>query len=148
DSKGNGMGGAQVVVNHLVLNTGMGGDAAKTDAQGNYSISGLRVGETYRVTSSARKFGQAWADVTVARGETEHVQPPLVLPVANDVVAGTVVDEKDRPLAGVSVNIWGTATTSQNCVTGADGEFSFADIVAGERVNVLLNKDGKYQGGM
>ena len=147
DASGNGIAGTEVVLNHLVGNYGFGGDVAKTDAQGNYAIPGLRLGESYRVASSAPRFGQAWADVKVARGEIEHAQPPLVLPVANDVFAGTVVDANDKPVAGVEVNVSGTKTQWQKCVTDADGGFSFADIVEGEKIFVQLMKDRKFQGG-
>jgi uncharacterized GH25 family protein len=106
---------------------------AATDAQGQYSIQGLRAG-VYRVTATAVGFriGEAYPVEIAAGSDGAHVDFKLE---AGNTMRGRVVDEFDRGLASVavvagpagSVDSWGAATA----VTDINGTFQLTAPVAG-----------------
>ena len=147
DAKGKGIAGAEASVTVMFGQFGLGSAPVTCDADGNYAIGRLRLGETYSVEAHASGYGRAQAAVHLKSGEQNAQQAPLVLKRADSVVTGTVVDDAGKPLAGVEVNLFGQATHQQHMKTDANGGFEFADIVEGETIRLSLSRDGQFVDG-
>jgi hypothetical protein len=121
--------------------------SATSDAEGNYSIDGLRLGTRVELTAQAKRFGHKDANVTLTRGKAVVEQPTLVLKPANSVVTGSVLDTSGRPMAGIEVSLYGEQTAWQQIKTNDAGEFEAADIVDGEKISVQVKVGNRYLNG-
>ena len=98
---------------------------ATTDAQGQFEIRTLPAGLQYLVFASAQGRGRSQqnlhSDTESSRIEIE----PFVLNLADQTIAGQVVDAKERPVAGVHVSLSGEGQPTANVTTDRQGRFSF-----------------------
>jgi len=95
------------------------------DAQGRYEIKCLPPDAQYLVSASAKGHGQKQQQVQ-ADPDTNRVElAPLVLKPANHILAGQVVNEDDKPVAGAYVNLNGDDQPQGNVTTDSKGRFHF-----------------------
>ena len=111
--------------------------SARSDAQGMFSVPNVSKGIR---TIGVRRIGYlpAVATVTVPQGNDTlfvtlvptHTELDTVKVIAAlNVLAGIVVDERNRPIAGASVDI--IATRNGTATTGPDGWFRFTSVRSG-----------------
>jgi len=119
--------GAQIVV---LLMRGNSSDqlnepAATTDAQGRYEIKCLPADAQYTVIASAEGHGKSQQQVPT-NSETNRLEAsPLVLKLANRVVAGQVFNEKNKPVSGANVSLNGDGQPDGYVTTDSKGRFHF-----------------------
>lgn len=113
-----------------------------TDAQGQFTLTGLWPDRRYSVIATAAGHGQQRSALLedLQAGATRALEP-LVLPQADRFVAGHVVDEAGKPLAGISVSIGGPETPPRFQTTDRQGRFRFAGVVE-EEVTLQVKEDG------
>ncbi|MGH9159480.1 MAG: carboxypeptidase regulatory-like domain-containing protein, partial [Vicinamibacteraceae bacterium] len=108
--------------------TGGPGGTQTTDDQGEYTFAGLAAGEDYTVTPNldgytfipqSQTFEDLSADVTADFSATAVLL----------TITGTVVDDENAPLAGVTVTLSGN--DQREVITGDDGAFAFTDLTWG-----------------
>ena len=96
-----------------------------SDAQGRYEIKGLPPGASYTVFASAKGHGQSRQHVP-GIAETNRVSPsPLVLKLADHVLAGQVLNEKNKPVAGINVSVTSQDQPGGSVATDGQGRFHF-----------------------
>ena len=119
--------GAQVEVSLNVGNTrdNLGAKPVVTDAQGRYELKCLPLEGEFIVSAFAKDHGRKQLPVSSA-AETNRVElPPFVLPPANLMVAGQVLDDNEHPVGGANVTVSGTDQPSANMTTDRKGQFHF-----------------------
>ena len=98
---------------------------AGTDAQGRYEIKCLPPDAHYMVWANAKGHGRSQQQVE-ADTETNRVElAPFVLRVADKILSGQVVNQDDKPVSGVNVNLSGEDQPNGNMTTDSKGRFSF-----------------------
>jgi len=112
----------------------MGGTVGKTvpaDSEGRFEINALPPGRHYGVIVSAEGYGQVTHDVAQdAQGRRIELEP-YVLPLADQRIAGEVLDGDDKPVADANVFGYGDGQPASNAKTDAKGQFSFSAVCAG-----------------
>ena len=140
DAKGNGIPRADV---HLIIMSERQGNSfgqpAVTDAEGRFEIKALPPGRRYSVSAMAKGYGNDNRMVEAGDAATRRMDvETLQLPLADQRIAGVVVDEEDKPVKGARVNINGNGQPSLNGQTDAKGQFSFDRVCAGP-INIYAN---------
>jgi len=80
--------------------------SARSD--GTFEITGLPAGPMYMLRASAPGHGVDDQQVDTGESQTNLLElPPLVLKVADKLIAGQVVDENDKPVRNAQVHIYG-----------------------------------------
>ncbi|HTY88922.1 MAG TPA: carboxypeptidase regulatory-like domain-containing protein [Candidatus Acidoferrum sp.] len=98
---------------------------ASTDAQGRYELKCLPADGQYIVFASAKGHGRSQQSVQ-SDSETNGAElAPLVLKVADRLVAGQVLNEKDKPVSGVNVSLNGEDQPNGYIATDSNGRFHF-----------------------
>jgi hypothetical protein len=107
------------------------------DAQGRYEIKCLPPEAQYMVFATAKGYGRKQQQVQ-ADPDTNRVElAPLVLKLADHVLAGQVVNENDKPVAGAYVNLNGEDQPQGNVTTDSKGRFHFQ--VCEGRIQLFAN---------
>jgi protocatechuate 3,4-dioxygenase beta subunit len=115
------------------------GMAVGTNVPGRFEIPALPVGRRYGVYVSAPGFGQKYVNAVEVGGEPGRVELDTVeLLVANQRLAGQVVDADEKPVVGANVGVSGEGQPNANSRTGPDGRFSFDKLCPGN-VHVYAN---------
>ncbi len=96
-----------------------------TDKDGHYEIKGLPVEASFYLIASAKGFGRCQRQVEPGGGSNQVEMQPFELKPANHVIAGQVLDEKDRPASGIYVNVNGDNQPSEHVQTDSKGRFKF-----------------------
>ena len=115
--------------------------AAKTDADGRYEIKALPSGRKAQVSATATGFGATQVDIDLAEAVDRRVEaPPVTLKLANMSIAGTVVDEDDKPVAEAFVSVTGQGQTMLPArQTDAKGKFTIDKLCEGTvRISVIV----------
>lgn len=108
------------------------GPTFPVDAEGRFEIKGLPRRSGYRVNARAQGFGQEYRNVEAGETDVTRVDlEPFHLPIADQRVAGMVVDAEDKPVVGASVSASGERQSHQSARTDAEGWFSFERLCAG-----------------
>ena len=95
-----------------------------TDAKGRFEVKALPARAQYTVFAKAKGHGRSQREIETDT-ETNRVElEPFVLQVADQVVAGRVLNEKNRPLAGVHVGMYGEDQPEGSTTTDGQGRFS------------------------
>jgi beta-lactamase regulating signal transducer with metallopeptidase domain len=112
-----GSGAAQQPLNDLT---------ATSDSFGNYEIKALPEGRQYQIYVSASKFGNKQLEVrAAAQGASNMLSlKPIVLRVANLLIAGRVVDEENKSVSGVAVYSRGLDQPNDSATSDSEGRFS------------------------
>ncbi len=122
---------AQVVLMTDRMGSGIG-SSVRVDAEGRFEIKGLPSDRRYSVTASAKGFGQESRNVETPEAETRRVElDPFELPVANQRIAGVVLDDNDKPVPHARIFSYGNKQRNVNAETDAKGQFSFDKVCAG-----------------
>jgi len=99
--------------------------AAATDAQGHYEFKCLPAGRDYMVSVTAKGHSQK-QEACHPDPETNRVEiTPVVLKIADRVVAGQILNENEKPVSGVNISFSGDDQPSDNMVTDRQGRFHF-----------------------
>ena len=108
------------------------GMPTEVDREGRYEIKGLPQGRRYAVQVSAPGFGSDFRQVDAADANAPRVDlEPFELPLADQSLAGVVLDENGKPVANARVNTYGPRQVNVNGTTDAQGRFSFGKVCAG-----------------
>jgi hypothetical protein len=108
------------------------GKALQADAQGRFEIKALPPGSRYYgAFVSAKGYGSIFRTVT-PEGDSRRIElEPCELALADQRIAGVVLDSDDKPVAKASVVGYGEGQPSVNGKTDAKGRFSFSAVCAG-----------------
>jgi hypothetical protein len=114
---------------------GYGGGTTTTDANGNYTLTGIPVG-TVQLVASAQGFQSATQSVTVYGGKTSAANFTLAAP-ANGTVTGKITNASSGAIViGATVSWNGGSTTSNT-----SGIYTLANVPAGTQ-NITAVKAG------
>jgi hypothetical protein len=95
---------SNVQVRLMLQASRMGGEIddhpGTTDAQGHFTFHTLPVGQDYSVYAMLPGYSQKRQKVEVEWDTNVVEMPPIVLRIAATILAGTVVDAKEKPVAG------------------------------------------------
>jgi hypothetical protein len=103
----------------------LGEQQATCNAQGRYEIKCLPPDGQYLVYASAKGHGQNQEQFQGDPDTNRMELPPFVLKLADRVLAGQVLDEKDKPVSGAMVQVNGQGQPSDNMSTDSKGRFHF-----------------------
>jgi len=108
------------------------GKALQADAEGRFEIKALPPGRRYVVSVLAKGYGQASSTVT-PEGDSRRIElEPCELPLADQRIAGVVLDSDDKPVANANIFGYGVGQPpGVNGKTDAKGRFSFNQVCAG-----------------
>ncbi len=115
---------------------GFGGGTTTTDANGNYTLTGVPVG-TVQLVASASGFQSVTQSVTVAGGKTSTANFALTAVASNGTVTGKITNASSGAIvAGATVSWSGGSITSD-----ASGIYTLTNVPAGTQ-NITAVKTG------
>jgi len=95
------------------------------DGQGRYEIKCLPPDAQYIVFATAKGYGRSQQPVQ-GDSETNRLElSPFVLKLADQVLAGQVLNENDKPVSGANVSLQGEGQPNGNMTTDSKGRFHF-----------------------
>jgi protocatechuate 3,4-dioxygenase beta subunit len=117
--------GAQIELSFRAGNSfsSLNAQPAVTDAHGRFELKGLPLNGEFMISVSAKDHGRMQRQVDNESGTNRLALPPFVLKSADQVVAGQVVDDNDKPVAGASVSVSGVDQASGSVTTDKKGAF-------------------------
>ncbi len=95
------------------------------DAQGRYEIKCLPADEQYLVYASAKGYGRTTQRVKNDSDTNRLELSPLVLKLADKILAGQVLMDNDKPAVGVNVTLSGVDQPAGQMTTDNQGRFHF-----------------------
>ncbi len=102
---------------------------ATTDAQGNFTLSGVPIGSYSVVATFPGYTTYTLTGIGVAGGGTTNVRIALTIdPGAPSVISGVVTDSKNGPVGGATVSVQGQTSTT---VTDAAGAYTLTGVSPG-----------------
>ncbi len=110
---------------------------ARADADGRYEMKSLPAGRRYDVYVSAKGFGREKVNADLTDVSTNSVGAralrldPVELLVADQRIAGVVVDADGKPVAQAYVGMYGSRQPSSDIQTDSEGRFTFNNVCAG-----------------
>ncbi|HWH70440.1 MAG TPA: carboxypeptidase regulatory-like domain-containing protein, partial [Candidatus Sulfotelmatobacter sp.] len=122
------------------------GPPVHVDADGRFEVKGLAPSRRYSLDISAKGFGRESRNVEEAEGRRVDLEP-VELPVANQRIAGIVVDADDKPVARASVNTYGNKQPQAHIQTDAKGQFAIDQVCAGSIQLYANSPRGGYGNG-
>jgi len=147
DEQGKPIPGAKVTA-YLVFERPEGGSIwmtsdrkLETDVNGRFDVATAVSGVKYSVEATADNFGRRQSEVPSVPENGVYEVPDAVLPVADQIVEGTVTDEDGNPVSGVRLNCYGSTQPERNTTTDAQGRFRLDKVVAGE-LYISANRQG------
>jgi len=107
------------------------GSPVRVDAEGHYELNALPPGRRYDVVASAKNFGQNRRRVEPAEGQTRIELERIELFVADQRIAGVVLDAEEQPVPRASLHTFGNNQPALNLMTDTQGRFAFEKVCAG-----------------
>jgi protocatechuate 3,4-dioxygenase beta subunit len=107
------------------MSSSLSEEVTRADATGHFEIKTLPPGARYTVWARAKGYGRSQQNVEDESGTNRFELEPFVLKVADQVLAGQVLNEKDMPLSGVHVNLSGENQPDESATTDREGRFRF-----------------------
>jgi len=108
------------------------GQSIRANAEGQFEIKGLPASRGFSVTVSAKGYGQDTHNADTGEGENRRVElDPFQLLVADQRIAGFVLDADDKPVRGAYLYCYGEKQNGQNGQSDAKGHFSFTNLCLG-----------------
>jgi hypothetical protein len=98
---------------------------ARTDSKGNFEIKGLPAGPNYIIFAKAKDHGRERQELQIEAGTNRVGLPTFTLKVADQIIAGQVVNTDDKPVSGVHVSLSGDGQPDGSVTTDAKGRFQF-----------------------
>ncbi len=146
DPKGNAITNAEAQLLFWTERTGAPLDRpAKVDAQGRFEIKALPQGRRYNVSVSAKGFGREDRSLQADESAKARVQlDSFQLPVADQRIAGVVVDSEDKPVADAWVNTYGDKQPNLQRRADPKGRFTFEQVCAGPIRLSANNRHGAF----
>jgi hypothetical protein len=95
------------------------------DAQGRYELASLPADAHYLVYAKAKDHGRGQQDLSGGAESNRVELAPFVLKLADSIVAGQVVNQNDKPVSGVNVNLSGEGQPDGHVTTDSKGRFQF-----------------------
>ena len=95
------------------------------DAQGRFQIKCLPADGQYMVYASAKGYGKSTQQVENDSDTNRLELSPLVLKLADQVIAGQVLKDEDKPASGVNINLNGEGQPDGQMTTDSQGRFHF-----------------------
>jgi len=145
DPEGKGIEGATLYVNLRVSNWGssIGRERIKTDAQGKFEIRAIPANNKYNLYTRAEGYGENRSEQIITDDAVDNRLDigTITLLVANLSVSGVVVDDEDKPVAGVRVSCYGDNQPSRRTQTDTEGKFTLENVCAG-KMRISANKSG------
>jgi protocatechuate 3,4-dioxygenase beta subunit len=118
------------------------GFPVRADAEGRFEIKGLPPGRQYGVTASAKGYGQEYRHLPESDTQTNGVElEPFELMLADQRIAGVVLDDNDKPVARAYVYSYGNKQPNLNAQTDAKGRFTLDKVCAGP-IQLSANNQG------
>jgi protocatechuate 3,4-dioxygenase beta subunit len=115
---------------------------AKTDARGVFQVPALPASLDYTVYATAKDHGRSQQRVQVETETNRLELEPFVLKVADQVLAGQVVNRNDKPVAGASISVSGEDQPQASVTTDSKGRFKLQ--VCEGQVRLFANAEGGY----
>ena len=123
----------QVFVQSANMTSPLDDRPVKTDAEGRFEIKCLPAGGQYTLWANAKGHGSAYQTVEREDSETNLVElSAFVLQVADQALAGQVLDADDKPVAGAQVYMFGQGQANNSTRSDPQGRFKFNEVCAGE----------------
>jgi len=112
-----------------------------TDSDGKFEIKALPPERTYSVYTRADGYGESRSEeINTATAVDNHIDMgSLKLAVANLSISGVVVDDNNKPVAGVRISSYGDNQPYRDTQTDVDGKFTLERICAG-KIRISANK--------
>jgi len=108
------------------------GSQVRADVEGRFEIKALPPGRQYTVNASAKGYGQESRNVSASETETNRVAlEPFQLVLADQRIAGVVLDDNDKPVARAYLYSYGNKQPNINAQTDAKGHFSMEKVCPG-----------------
>lgn len=98
---------------------------ASTDTNGAFALKGVPAGRKYIVFASAKDHGRQQQPFEPEEDGGSVEVDTFVLKLADQVIAGQVVDEKERPIFGAHVSLSGEGQPEGSTMTDSKGRFRF-----------------------
>lgn len=115
---------------------------APTDGQGRFKISGLPAEGNFRLYAQANGRGKAQQNLDNSADTNSVEMSPFILKPADKVLGGRVVNQQDKPLSGVNVNMSGEGQPDGFMATDSQGRFHFK-VCEGE-VRLYANAENSF----
>ncbi len=120
------------------------GGRIKPDAGGRFSIAGLPTGRRYTIRVFVKNLGSATQPIEAEASLTNQIElPPFVFKLPDRKLAGQVVDEDEKPAAGLQVNLQGEGQFFASARTDENGRFAF-DAVCEGPVRLVTSRQKTY----
>jgi len=94
-----------------------------TDARGRYEINSLPLDAQYLIMVTAPGHGSKQQQIQNNSATNRLVLPPFVLKLADQVLAGQVLDMNNKPVSGIMVQLNGDGQPNGNTTTDSHGQF-------------------------
>jgi hypothetical protein len=108
------------------------GTPARCDAEGNYEVNALPPGRRYGLNASAKGYGQDSRTIETPETDSGTTKvEPFELQVADQRIAGVVVDSDDKPVARAHIYTYGQKQPNLNAQTDNKGQFAFSNVCSG-----------------
>jgi len=146
DASGTAMSNVQVQLFFHISQIGNSlGKPVPTDADGRYEIKGLAKGRPYVLRFATLGYGKIRITVEPPTNVAQRVEVDTVkmLP-ADQVLAGVVLDDQDKPVRGASVYVTGDGPYEGNTRTDINGKFLLKNVVPGQYTNSASEPKGGY----
>ncbi|MHC4560829.1 MAG: carboxypeptidase regulatory-like domain-containing protein, partial [Planctomycetota bacterium] len=114
-----------------------------TDKDGKFEIKAIPDDNKYTIYTRAEDYGEnRLENINTEDAVNKHLDVgTITLPVANLSVSGMVVDDEDKPVAGVRVSCYGDNQPRRNTQTDTDGKFTLEKVCAG-KMRISASKSG------
>jgi len=104
----------------------------KSDAQGHIQITAMPEADGYSFYLTAKGYGPFSRQLQASDRQTNRLEfPAIVLAVANQKLAGKVLDVDGKPASGIMVQCYGVSQPNATAETDSEGRFSFDAVCEG-----------------
>ncbi|MHC4559436.1 MAG: carboxypeptidase regulatory-like domain-containing protein, partial [Planctomycetota bacterium] len=114
-----------------------------TDEEGKFEIRAIPADNKYNLYTRAEGYGEnRGEEINTEDAVNNHLNiGTITLALANLSVSGMVVDDNDKPVAGVRISCYGDDQPRRNTQTDTEGKFTLEKVCAG-KMRISANKSG------
>ncbi len=122
---------AQIMVRSDRMLSPLGGPI-RADADGRFEIKALPLARRYQLLVSAKGYGHEQRDLGNVEDSTKQLAlDPFELLVADQRIAGVVLDANDKPVSRAYIHVGGNRQPSLSSQTDSKGRFAFEQVCLG-----------------